>query len=110
MIDMQPEESDFRAVKTDQLETKPFIAWDGEGINLKGEGKPQSYVLFGSSDGYVSNKEGLNVWDCLEYIIDVGRRFPERVSRRIRLFLRREHDNPTPFTKHARTIAPARMG
>jgi hypothetical protein len=58
------------------LETKPFIAWDGEGINLKGEGKPQSYVLFGCSEGHVKNPKGLTVWDCLEFIIDVGRRFP----------------------------------
>jgi hypothetical protein len=57
-------------------ERRPFIAWDGEGINLRGTGKPQSYVLFGSSEGSIENTSGLSVFECLDHIIETGRRFP----------------------------------
>src|SRR5690349_15368444 len=73
--------------RKDDLETRKFIAWDGEGINLQGEGKPQSYVLFGCSEGHVANKKGLNVWDCLNFIIDVGARFPKSISCRFCVFV-----------------------
>lgn len=61
------------------LDTKQFIAWDGEGINLAGVGKPQSYVLFGSSEGRISNRGGLGAFDCLDHIIATGRANPEAV-------------------------------
>jgi hypothetical protein len=64
------------AVPAKQLETRPFIAWDGEGINLRGDGKPQSYVLFGCSEGHIADPKGLTIWNCLEYIISIGERFP----------------------------------
>lgn len=64
--------------RTDQS-TRKFVAWDGEGVNLRGPGKPQSYVLFGSSEGHIANREGLSTWDCLDYIIDTGRRHPGAV-------------------------------
>ena len=54
------------------LDAKTFIAWDGEGVNLKGPGKPQSYVLFGSSAGHISNRGGLSAFECLDHIIDTG--------------------------------------
>ncbi len=53
-------------------EDRPFIAWDGEGINLLGDGKPQSYVLFGSSEGHIMDKRGLSTFQLLDHIIETG--------------------------------------
>lgn len=61
------------------LEQRQFVAWDGEGVNLRGEGKPQSYVLFGSSEGHISSESGLSTWDCLEHIIETGRQTPRAI-------------------------------
>lgn len=61
-------------------ENRPFIAWDGEGINVLGPGKPQSYVLFGcSADRPIENTFGLGTWDCLDHIISVGRDNPDAI-------------------------------
>lgn len=58
-------------------EQRPFIAWDGEGINRQGEGKPQSYVLFGCSTGdVITSDTHLHTFDILDFIIDVGVRNP----------------------------------
>lgn len=38
-----------RQARIAQLEARTIIAWDGEGIKLSGDKKPQHYVLFGSS-------------------------------------------------------------
>src|SRR6266481_798471 len=62
-----------------RLEDRPFIAWDGEGVNLKGPGRPQSYVLFGSSVGHISNQEGLSAFDCLDHILETGAANPGAV-------------------------------
>ena len=62
-----------------KLEDKKFIAWDGEGVNLAGPGKPQSYVLFGSSVGHISNRNGLSAFDCLDHIIETGANNPGAV-------------------------------
>lgn len=62
------------------LQDKPFIAWDGEGINLRGVGHPQSYVLFGNSTGsYIADPKGLNTIQCLEHIITTGQANPGAV-------------------------------
>lgn len=61
------------------LKDRPFVAWDGEGANLDGPGKPQAYILFGSSDERVPPllKSGhLHFFECLDYIIRVGRLNP----------------------------------
>lgn len=67
-----------RAAKRD------MIAWDGEGINLRGKGLPQNYVLFGCSAD-VDNPliidgptESLSFEAIAEYILDIDRRFPKR--------------------------------
>lgn len=58
------------------------IAWDGEGIDLFGKGKPQSYVLFGCSaypdSPLVLNdpKTKLTHKQLCKYICDVGSRHP----------------------------------
>lgn len=111
-LQLNPEESEWtgRNKPKPSLETKPFIAWDGEGINLKGDGKPQSYVLFGCTEGYVASREGLSVWQCLDLIIEIGKRFPQRISHRLCLFIRCQHDYSTPLTEHASTIAQKWMG
>lgn len=58
----------------------PFIAWDGEGVNLRGEGKPQSYVLFGNSKtGPILSEKGLSTWECLDHIIETGIQNPHAV-------------------------------
>lgn len=60
-------------------EQREFIAWDGEGINLRGSGKPQSYILFGSSVDHISSRDGLSTFDCLDHIIDTGLKHPGAV-------------------------------
>ncbi len=61
------------------------IAWDGEGIDLHGKGKPQSYVLFGCSAEPDSPlviekpKQSLEYRQMINYICDVGSRYPGAV-------------------------------
>lgn len=59
------------------LERRPFIAWDGEGVDLNGPGKPQSYTLFGCSTGQLlkSNKH-LHTFDLVDFMLDVGANNP----------------------------------
>lgn len=58
-------------------ETRPFIAWDGEGISILGKSRPQAYVLFGCSTGeYVSSDGHLHTFELLDFILDVGRKNP----------------------------------
>lgn len=60
-----------------ELERREFIAWDGEGINREGPGKPQSYVLFGCSTGdYLSSDTHLHTFDLLDFILRVGAEHP----------------------------------
>jgi hypothetical protein len=57
-----------------------FIAWDGEGINTNGLGKPQAYVLFGCSTGMrILRRDGrtLSFGDIAELILKVGRANPD---------------------------------
>jgi hypothetical protein len=61
------------------LDRKPFIAWDGEGVNLRGPGKPQSYVLFGSSEGCIIDPDGLSTFECLDHIIEIGQANPDAI-------------------------------
>jgi DNA polymerase type B, organellar and viral len=59
-------------------ELRPFIVWDGEGINLDGPKQPQSYVLFGCSTGeYITAREHLHTYDLLEFMIRVGEANPD---------------------------------
>jgi hypothetical protein len=61
------------------MRERRFVAWDGEGMNLKGAGKPQSYVLFGASTGDVITGEGLKTFDLCDFIITVGRANPDAI-------------------------------
>jgi len=58
------------------LDERYFIAWDGEGMNLRGKGKPQNYVLFGASTGDSISSRNLTTFELLDLILDVGRRHP----------------------------------
>lgn len=58
-------------------EQRPFIAWDGEGINRDGPGRPQAYVLFGCSTGErIKSETHLHTFDLLDFILDVGKQNP----------------------------------
>lgn len=59
-------------------ERKRFIAWDGEGINLGGSGKPQSYVLFGNSTGaHIKQLGHIHTFDLLDFIVEQGKANPD---------------------------------
>lgn len=56
---------------------RPFIAWDGEGVNLDGPNFPQSYTLFGCSTGeHLSSDQHLHTFDLLDFIIGIGEANP----------------------------------
>lgn len=58
------------------LDQRYFIAWDGEGMNLRGPNRPQNYVLFGASTGDSISSRQLKTFEILDLILDVGRRNP----------------------------------
>lgn len=60
------------------LELREFIAWDGEGINRYGKGKPQDYCLFGCSTGdkIVSESGHLHIFEILDFVIRIGEEYP----------------------------------
>lgn len=60
-------------------ELRSFIAWDGEGMNLNGPGKPQSYVLFGCSTGDKVKGPGLSTFQLLDFIIQIGEKHPSAI-------------------------------
>lgn len=58
----------------------PFIAWDGEGINLRGDDKAQSYCLFGASTGhYRVSRTGLSSEDCFNLLLEVRAKNPRAI-------------------------------
>jgi hypothetical protein len=55
------------------LEERRFIAWDGEGINLDGPGKPQSYVLFGCSTGEkIVERQNISTFKLMDFALEIG--------------------------------------
>lgn len=55
------------------LEQREFIAWDGEGMNLAGPKKPQSFVLFGASTGdVITSDTHIHTFQLLDLIVKVG--------------------------------------
>lgn len=70
---------DARPKRSSQVppEQRVFIAWDGEGQNLRGNSQPQSYVLFGCSTGErILQDKHIHTFDLLDFILDVGKRNP----------------------------------
>lgn len=67
----------------ERYESRRFIAWDGEGIDLSGPNMPQHYVLFGCSAEpdsplMIDNPTGnLDFIEIARYICDVGSRYPD---------------------------------
>lgn len=58
-------------------ETRRFIGWDGEGMDIDGERKPQSYVLFGCSTGqHIKNTGGLHIDEILEFMMKIKEENP----------------------------------
>lgn len=70
-----------RAQRDTPLEKRRIIAWDGEGMKLSGNNKPQHYVMFGCSaePEWVMIGRDLSTMEILEYIIAVGERYPNAV-------------------------------
>lgn len=67
-----------RRVKPPKHIDRRVIAWDMEGISLSGGDKPQHPVIFGCSAEVETPLQGkrLRMREMLEYIVDVGKRFP----------------------------------
>lgn len=59
-----------------------MIAWDGEGINLSGDGKPQHYVLFGCSARVdeplqiTDPSQSLGFFELADYMLETVAMFP----------------------------------
>jgi len=70
-----------RAQRDTPLEKRRIIAWDGEGMKLSGNDKPQHYVMFGCSaePEWVMVGWELKTMEILEYIVAVGERYPNAV-------------------------------
>lgn len=70
-----------RRAPTIPMHERKVIAWDMEGISLSGEDKPQHPVLFGCSaeSDKALLSERLYPFEMLEYIINVGKRYPQSI-------------------------------
>ncbi len=72
------------------------IVWDGEGVKLSGDRKPQHYVLFGCSaapDSPLRIKEpkgDLSFFELADYIVDIGARFPNSIH--VGYFFKYDHN------------------
>lgn len=70
-----------RSQRDTPITERKIIAWDGEGMKLSGNDKPQHYVMFGCSadrDGVLVGPN-LQTIDILEYIISIGEKYPNAV-------------------------------
>jgi hypothetical protein len=58
-------------------EDRKFICWDGEGMNLDGDGLPQHYVLFGCQlpGKYITGRD-LQTQELLDLVLDVAEENP----------------------------------
>lgn len=70
-----------RASRPDRVpyQQRRFVAWDGEGMNLRGPKRPQSYVLFGNSTGESIEGPGLHTFDILDFIVEQGAANPDAI-------------------------------
>jgi len=77
-VEMQPYH-DGKPKRSSQVqpELREFVAWDGEGRNLRGKGKPQSYILFGCSTGErLLSEQHIPTNELLAFIVEQGRKHP----------------------------------
>lgn len=70
-----------RSQRDTPLRERRIIAWDGEGMKLSGNDRPQHYVMFGCSaePEWVKIHPDLSTMEILEYIVAVGERYPNAV-------------------------------
>jgi len=74
-----------RKDRENKTRTKTVIVWDGEGMKLSGQDKPQHYVLFGCSvrpdDPLVIDKptERLTFEQIADYCIEVAEAYPNAI-------------------------------
>jgi hypothetical protein len=63
------------------LTSRRIIAWDGEGMKLSGDNKPQHYVILGCSAETSTPLIGrdLHTGEILEYICKIGENYPSAV-------------------------------
>ena len=61
-----------------RADLRPFMFWDGEGVTHDGDSR-QSYVLFGCSEVEPIIKERLTTLDCLRYMMQVKRKYPNHI-------------------------------
>jgi hypothetical protein len=76
-----PERDSSGRKRAPAIEERRVIAWDMEGMNLSGEGKPQHPVVFGCSAEVETPLVGqrLSTQMMLDYIIAVGKRNPHAI-------------------------------
>lgn len=70
-----------RTERDTPLTDRRIIAWDGEGMKLSGNDRPQHYVMFGCSadvNGVLVSRD-LPLMDILEYIIRIGEENPNAI-------------------------------
>lgn len=76
-----PERDSSGRKKAPPIETRNVIAWDMEGMNLSGEGRPQHPVLFGNSMDVETPLIGkrLSSQMMLDYVVATGKRYPHAI-------------------------------
>lgn len=70
---------DWRSHHKDANDNRPFVMWDGEGINFDGMGKAQNYVLFGCSTGEYIQDKNLATIRCFELMLECGMKYPNAI-------------------------------
>lgn len=82
--------------RTIPVRDRRVIAWDGEGVKLSGNRRPQHYVLFGCSadpDGPLivdGPKDDLDFYRLADYIIGIGERYPGAIH--VGYFFKYDHN------------------
>lgn len=78
------------------MNERRVIAWDGEGVKLSGERKPQHYVLFGCSAEpdsplrIAGPKDDLDFVRLADYIARIGERYPHAIH--VGYFFKYDHN------------------
>lgn len=70
-----------RKMRDTPMGERRMIAWDGEGMKLSGDDRPQHYVMFGCSadiEGVMIGRD-LKTLEILEYIVKIGERYPNAI-------------------------------
>lgn len=82
--------------RTIPVAERRVIAWDGEGVKLSGDRKPQHYVLFGcSADPHdplviTTPKDDLDFFRLADYVATIGAKFPRAIH--VGYFFKYDHN------------------